>query len=274
MNREADRLSRDLKKRHGLIHRAHSLAGKGIPIAGRDERVDRAIELYRPAVCSEHEHVLGRCTRRAIVCCNLSSRLLVLQQGADHRASHHNEQRYRERNANEHRDDYERAARSARPRRCFCGNSMAGSLSTKPLSLPGVGSGGPMSRVNGVDGRLSSAACMGSSGAADRRRRPRDLALGRAHMGACSGCGTVDASSSRGAMGAASGRRGTISGLRALDTTSGRHGSMGCLGLGAARSRHRSMGRLGLGATRSGRGAMNRLPRRWRLMRLRGLGFS
>lgn len=259
MNREADRLSRDLKKRHGLIRRAHSLAGKGIPITGRDERVGRAIELYRPAVCSEHEHVLGRCTRRAIVWCNLSTRLLVLQQGADHRASHHNEQRHRERNANEHRDDYECAARSARPRRCFCGNRMAGSLSTEPLSLPGVGSSGPVSRVNGVDRRLSSAARMGSSDAADRRRRPRNLALGRAHMGACSGRGTADASSSRGAMGTASGGCGTISGLRALDTASGRHGVMGCLGLGAARGR---------------RGAMSRLPRRWCLMRLRGLGFS
>ena len=72
---------------------------------------------------------------------------------------------------------------------------MAGSLSTKPLSLPGVGSGGPMSRVNGVDRRLSSAARMGSSGAASGYRVLRSLALGRAHMGACSGRGTVDASS-------------------------------------------------------------------------------
>ncbi len=262
MDREADRLSRDLKKRHGLIRRAHSLACKGIPVAGRDERVGRTIEFYRPTVRGEHKHVLGRCTRRAISCCNLSTRLLILQQGADHRAAHHNEQRHRERNANEHRNDYECAARSARLRRCFCSNRMPGRLSTEPLSLPGVGSGGPMSRVNGVDRRLSSAARMGSSGAADRRRRPRDLALGRAHMGACSGCGTVDASSSRGTMGAASGRHGTISGLRALGTASGRHGSMGCLGLGTARSRHGTMGCPGLGAARGRRGAMNRLPRR------------
>ena len=137
----ADRLSRDLKKRHGLIRRAHSLACKGKPVAGRDERVGRTIEFYRPAVRGEHEHVLGRCTRRAIVCCNLSTRLLVLQQGADHRAAHHNEQRHRECNANEHRNDYECAARSARLRRCFCSNRIPGRLSTKPLSLPGVGSG-------------------------------------------------------------------------------------------------------------------------------------
>ena len=136
---------------------------------------------------------------------------------------------------------------------------MPGRLSTESLSLPGVGSGGPVSRVNGVDRRLSSAARMGSSGTADRSRRPRNLALGRAHMGACSGRGTVDASSSHGAMGTASGGCGTISGLRTLDTASGRHGVMGCLGLGAARGR---------------RGAMSRPPRRWCLMRLRGLGFS
>ncbi len=136
---------------------------------------------------------------------------------------------------------------------------MAGSLSTEPLSLPGIGSGGPVSRVNGVDRRLSRAARMGPSGAADRRRRPRNLALGRAHMGACSGCGTVDASSSHGAMGTASGGCGTMGCLRAPGTASGRHGVMGCLGLGAARGR---------------RGAMSRLPRRWCLMRLRGLGFS
>lgn len=136
---------------------------------------------------------------------------------------------------------------------------MPGRLSTESLSLPGVGSGGPASRVNGVDRRLSSAARMGSSGTADRSRRPRNLALGRAHMGACNGRGTVDASSSHGAMGTASGGCGTISGLRALDTASGRHGVMGCLGLGAARGR---------------RGAMSRPPRRWGLMRLRGLGFS
>lgn len=139
---------------------------------------------------------------------------------------------------------------------------MAGSLSTKPLSLPGVGSGGPMSRINGVDRRLSNAARMGSSGAASGYRVLRSLALGRAHMGACSGCGTVDASSSRGTMGVASGRRGTISGLRALGTASGRHGSMGCLGLGTARSRHGTMGCPGLGAARGRREAMNRLPRR------------
>ncbi len=111
---------------------------------------------------------------------------------------------------------------------------MAGSLSTEPLSLPGVGSGGPVSRVNGVDRRLSRAARMGSSGAADRRRRPRNLALGRAHMDACSGRGTVDASSSHGAMGAVSGGCGTMGCLRALDTAGGRHRSMGCLVLGTA----------------------------------------
>lgn len=151
---------------------------------------------------------------------------------------------------------------------------MPGRLSTEPLSLPGVGSGGPVSRVNGVDRRLSSAARMGSSGATSGYRVLRSLALGRAHMGACSGRGTVDASSSRRTMGASSGRRGTMGSLRALGTASGRHGSMGCPGLGAARGRRGVMGCLGLGATRSGRGAISRLLRRWCLMSLRGLGFS